>query len=78
MFEVGDEIICINPSMNGYHDSKLYHIYRVDFVGRTCFYAYDITAKDYQISTLFDFKDFLSLTEYRKKKLEKICSKLEK
>lgn len=79
MFKVGDEVVCLSPSMNGYYDSKLYHVYYVDFISRgEYFYGYDIKDSPVgRISTLLEYKHFIPFTEYRKRKLERICSKLE-
>lgn len=78
MFKIGDEVICIEACMNGYTNSKLYHIYYVDFVGPdSYFYAYNVKDKSsHRISTLMETKNFLLLSEYRRLKLERICSKL--
>lgn len=80
MFKVGDEVICMNPDMNGYYNSTIYHIYYVDFVGPDHnFYGYDIKDKSsHRISTLLETKNFLLLSEYRRKKLEKICQNISK
>lgn len=83
MFKIGDEVVCINPDMSGYHNNhwrkSLYHIYRVDFVcPKEFFYGYDINDKSvHRTSTLLEYKNFISLIEHRKLKLNKICSKLE-
>jgi hypothetical protein len=78
MFKIGDKVVCMNPSMNGYHDSKLYHTYCVDFVGPDeYFYGYDVNQKSpNRISTLLNNNDFITFSEYRKRKIDKICSNI--
>ena len=78
MFKIGDEVIYIEPNMNGYTNCQLYHIYYVDFVGPDAyFYAYNVKDKSsHRISTLMETKNFILLSEYRRLKLEKICGRI--
>lgn len=79
MLKVGDTVVCINPSMNGYYDSRLNHVYRVDFITHNqYFYGYDISENENnRKSTLLNENDFLPLSYIRKLKIEKICTRLE-
>ena len=78
MFKVGDDVVCISPKMSGYYKSELYNIYKVDHVcPNEYFYGYDIKDKSsYRLSSLLEYRHFVPLTEYRKMKINKICSKL--
>jgi hypothetical protein len=81
MFEVGDKIVCINNStFGGQLLDKSYCL--------TLYKTYIIVLKksnktisimnDQNLQQPFSNERFISLIEYRKQKLKKICSKLEK
>lgn len=78
MFKVGDIVVCMSYSMSGYHNSEQYNIFRVDFVSSNEYFygdkLYDRNLKG--IASLCESKHFILLTELRKEKINRICSKL--
>ncbi len=74
MFKVGDRIVCINDSMAGLL-LEINKIYIVDFIHDSV--LIDVVDTKYNEIGYFNKNRFISLLEYRRKKLEKICSKLE-
>ena len=83
MFEVGDKIVCINNGSYGNSSSmlSLYETYTVYIVRDIWSKA---NGKMYNIVNLvglenmgFNQKAFVHLRDFRLKKLQKICSKLE-
>lgn len=78
MFKIGDKVVFVSNIMltNKFKFIlKKYHIYTVCNVIRNGFRNEVIV--DEAPSVSFDTTRFVHLTEYRKRKLEKICSKLE-
>ena len=81
MFKVGDRVICIdnNPldgnwySLDKSHCLTLYKEYTVILKNNTTISIMN----DQNLQQPFANKRFISLLEYRKLKIEKICSKLE-
>jgi hypothetical protein len=77
MFKIGDKIVCIHSGYFDYGYShykdvskklKLYEIYTIENIKNGMIYVFDITDG-------FTILRFISLKEYRKQKLNKICSK---
>jgi len=71
MFEVGDRVICIDSSnsANSLELYKSYYITKVHYINK---YLY-VTIND---KTFYPIR-FISVLDYRKQKLKKICLKLE-
>lgn len=75
MFKVGDKVVCIDDSPSPMNP-KLLHKYEI--------YNVDRILSEYAISILLDGqkyalnnKRFISLLDYRKNKIHRICSKSE-
>ena len=69
MFKVGDQIVCLN-NIDCENNLKLNKIYIVS-TSQLHYIAVE------GIYNVLNSNRFISLVEYRKQKLEKICSKLE-
>jgi hypothetical protein len=69
MFKIGDTIVCFNRDSPGL---KYGQSYTINSILVDTWISFDDT------SDLFSLEYFISLTEYRKLKIEKICSKMEK
>ncbi len=77
MFKIGDKIVLIrnNPLDKTYYDSlHVHHTYtvRINDIKRT-----DGWIGIDETMILYDSKRFVSLVEFRRLKIEEICSKLE-
>jgi len=68
-FKKGDKVVCINNV--GLHNLKENKIYTVSQI----IYSYD-AIKVNGIMSLYTITRFISLIEYKRRKLEKICKKI--
>ena len=86
MFEAGDKIVCINDSSIKKKDEhwkthitngKTYEIQYISHIDSKINVSAFYINNDRGIDMIYSNKRFISLIEWRKIKLKKICSKLE-
>ena len=86
MFEAGDKIVCINDSSIKKKDEhwkthltngKTYKIQYISHIDSKINKSFITINNDRGIDMIYSNKRFISLIEWRKLKLKKICSKLE-
>ena len=75
MFKIGDKVICIDSGINDVISAclklnKIYTISKIPIYGNTC----NIEEKEY---IRFSKDRFKSISQIRKEKIDKICSRLE-
>jgi hypothetical protein len=70
MFKTGDKVVCVD---NEYSSLELHKVYEItkDWINDK-----DVVISHKGINTLFRSYLFISLLEYRKQKIQKICAKL--
>ena len=73
MFEVGDKIVCIDDSDTSGH-LRLYGVYTIDVFTPKMKNIITLKGREFEF---YNINRFVSLSEYRKIKLKKICLKLE-
>lgn len=81
MFREGDKVVCIDNSARymdmrnymGVNPLKLYTTYTVD---KVIYGEHDYNNQVVVGNTCFNVNRFISITDYRKRKLEKICFEL--
>lgn len=83
MFKVGDSVVCIDDSVilrmdGGYHECYLSvgKIYEIKYITPTNVENICSIDNDKGLRKRYSTKRFISLTKYRKLKLQRICSKL--
>ena len=70
MFKIGDKIICIEDSDVRFLElNNIYTILDIDII-----YAVVYIKNENNFITDYNIERFISLKEYRKQKLQKICS----
>jgi len=78
MFKVGDKVVCVDNYSKDYiylHNYlKLYKIYTITYVGENSVF---VNVNEQDCDHLRPDR-FVLLTDYRKQKINKICSNLEK
>ena len=86
MFEIGDKVVCIDNSslkkMGGHWktyltNGKAYKILCKSNADLVSIYSGFYIINDRGIDMIYNNKRFVSLIDYRKQKLKKICGKLE-
>ena len=74
MFEIGDDVVCINADcQDNLTEDKIYYVVHHSNIGNIL-----RVINDENTPGGYFANRFVKLSEYRRKKLEKICLKLEK
>jgi len=81
MWKIGDKIVCIDDSfitkMDGYSDSYLTNGKMYEIILSPINDAIIYIDNDEGTTKVYSTKRFISLLDYRRKKLKMICSKME-